>query len=165
MAAFDLPDGQSQVIGVGLEATSFRSGLDADKPASPAAGDIWLARDTYKLYCCMVAGAWMDIGYWRADVTQVQPTRAVNTVYQNTGGKIRVVTIWVISTAGNTNVYGYVLCDSSNPPTTEIAAGQCAAIATDYSRASMTFVVPPLYWYKLTLNPGSLYKWTEYDLL
>lgn len=54
----DLPDFQSQVIGAGLEATSFRSGLDADKPASPAAGDIWLARDTYKLYVCMSAGSW-----------------------------------------------------------------------------------------------------------
>ncbi len=54
----DLPDYQSQVIGVGLEATSFRSGLDTDKSASPAAGDIWLARDTFYLYVCNVAGSW-----------------------------------------------------------------------------------------------------------
>lgn len=57
----DLPDYQSQVVGAGLEATSFRSGLDADKPASPAAGDIWLARDTFTLYICMVAGAWVSL--------------------------------------------------------------------------------------------------------
>lgn len=41
-----------------MEATSFNNGLDADKSASPAVGDIWLARDTYKLYVCHVAGAW-----------------------------------------------------------------------------------------------------------
>lgn len=58
----DLPDYQSQVSGVGLEATSFLSGLDSDKPASPAAGDIWLARDTGILYVCNVAGAWTNIG-------------------------------------------------------------------------------------------------------
>lgn len=54
----DLPDFQSEVVSAAVEATSFRSGLDADKPASPAAGDIWLARDTLILYICAVAGAW-----------------------------------------------------------------------------------------------------------
>ena len=54
----DLPDWYTQVQGVALEASSFRSGLDADKPAAPAAGEIWLARDTFKLYVCMTAGTW-----------------------------------------------------------------------------------------------------------
>ena len=54
----DLPDWYTQVQGVTLEASSFRSGLDADKPASPAAGEIWLARDTGYLYVCNTAGSW-----------------------------------------------------------------------------------------------------------
>ena len=54
----DLPDYQIEIVSAAVEATSFRSGLDADKPASPAAGDIWLARDTLILYICAVAGAW-----------------------------------------------------------------------------------------------------------
>ena len=54
----DLPDYQSQMVSASVEATSFRSGLDADKPASPAAGDIWLARDTFYLYVCFTAGSW-----------------------------------------------------------------------------------------------------------
>ena len=54
----DLPDWYTQVQGVTLEASSFRSGLDADKPAAPAAGEIWLARDTKKLYVCHAAGSW-----------------------------------------------------------------------------------------------------------
>jgi len=57
----DLPDFQSQVIGAGLEATSFVSGLAADKPASPAAGDIWFGRDTKELFLCAVAGAWVSL--------------------------------------------------------------------------------------------------------
>lgn len=54
----DLPDFQSEVVSAAVEATAFRSGLDADKPASPAAGDIWLARDTGYLYVCFTAGSW-----------------------------------------------------------------------------------------------------------
>ena len=42
-------------------ASSFRSGLDADKPAVPMAGDIWLARDTKKLYVCHTAGTWTGL--------------------------------------------------------------------------------------------------------
>lgn len=57
----DLPDFQSEVKSATVKATSLRSGLDADKPVSPAAGDIWLARDTDKLYICVVAGAWIDL--------------------------------------------------------------------------------------------------------
>ena len=54
----DLPDWTTSVEGVTLEASSVRSGLDADKPAAPAAGEIWLARDTKKLYVCHTAGTW-----------------------------------------------------------------------------------------------------------
>ncbi len=57
----DLPDFQSQIVSAAVEATSFRAGLDADKPASPAAGDIWLARDTYYLYVCFTAGSWEKV--------------------------------------------------------------------------------------------------------
>ncbi|KKN37950.1 hypothetical protein LCGC14_0758370 [marine sediment metagenome] len=58
----DLPDFRIEAVGVGLEATSFRSGLDAAKPASPAKGDVWLATDTTILYVAFSAGSWTDIG-------------------------------------------------------------------------------------------------------
>jgi len=44
-------------VSVGV-ASAFRSGLDAEKPAVPMAGEIWLARDTKKLYVCHIAGSW-----------------------------------------------------------------------------------------------------------
>ena len=57
----DLPDFQLEVVSAAVEATALRSGLDADKPASPAAGDIWLARDTFYLYVCFTAGSWEKV--------------------------------------------------------------------------------------------------------
>jgi hypothetical protein len=38
----------------------FNSGLDANKAASPAVNDWYYATDTYKLYYCAVAGAWLE---------------------------------------------------------------------------------------------------------
>jgi hypothetical protein len=158
-----------------VEAASFRSGLDADKPASPAAGDIWLARDTYKLYCCMVAGAWMDLGYWRDDVTQTVQTgsRAIDgTVYHNTSGKIRVVHVAAYSNPVATwcQLTMDAYCDANAAPTTFIAeAGETYSHASlqGTAYASMTFLVPPGYYYKVGTigSPGyALHVWTEWDL-
>ena len=57
----DLPDFQTETVNADVIATNFRSGLDADKPAAPSAGDIWLARDTYYLYVCFTAGVWEKV--------------------------------------------------------------------------------------------------------
>ena len=194
----DLPDYQTQVVGVGLEATSFRSGLDADKPASPAAGDIWLARDTYYLYVCNVAGAWekvtklylllaggtmsgaiamgsnkitglaaptanadaarkLDVDTVDAkldDFSVAQPTRAIGTTYQNTGGKIRLVSVTIDVSSG----YVQALCDANSTPTTVVAY-------TDAIHAiTLTFLVPPNYYYKLNKSgTATSANWTEWD--
>lgn len=44
-------------------ATSITSGLDADKPAIPAIGDMYGATDTQKLYVCFTAGTWTKVSY------------------------------------------------------------------------------------------------------
>lgn len=54
----DLPDYYTQVIGIEAEAYSFRHGADANKPADPDSGDIWLATDTLILYVCVTDGVW-----------------------------------------------------------------------------------------------------------
>ena len=43
------------------KANAITSGLDADKSASPAVGDVYLATDTGILYKCYIAGNW-EIG-------------------------------------------------------------------------------------------------------
>ena len=57
----DLPDWYTQIQSATLRATSIQGGIDADKPASPAAGDIWLARDTFYLYVCNSARSWEKV--------------------------------------------------------------------------------------------------------
>jgi hypothetical protein len=44
-----------------MEASSFKNGADAAKPASPSVGDIWLATDTGYLYVCNSAGSWEKV--------------------------------------------------------------------------------------------------------
>lgn len=58
----DLPDYQLSVSTGAMEASSFKNGADAAKPASPAVGDIYLATDTGILYVCNAAGAWTNAG-------------------------------------------------------------------------------------------------------
>lgn len=41
-------------------ATNLKSGADADKPARPKPGDIYVANDTNIIYVCYVAGSWVD---------------------------------------------------------------------------------------------------------
>jgi hypothetical protein len=39
---------------------NLQNGLDADKPDSPAPGDIYIATDTTKFYICYTEGVWTD---------------------------------------------------------------------------------------------------------
>lgn len=57
-------DDGSAIENISLEVTetqyegSINKGVDASKAASPAAGDIYIATDTGRLYLCFVAGTW-----------------------------------------------------------------------------------------------------------
>ena len=252
----DLPDFQSEVVSAAVEATAFRNGLDADKPPSPAAGDIWLARDTLKLYVCCVAGAWTGFdasilvqgvlslfanlagGGYRItnianptaaqdaatkayadtklanvvedttpelggnldaltrliknlgtpvaatdaarktevdtvdakldDVSQSKPTRAVDTEYQNTSGKIRIVTVAIYWTVGATTIAKRTVarCGASTPlgAADNVAwhsFGNPTSASVDVY-ASATFVVPPNYYYKV--YGAGFDTWVEWDL-
>lgn len=45
---------------ISFGATNLKSGADADKPASPKAGDIYVSTDTNIIYVCYVGGTWTN---------------------------------------------------------------------------------------------------------
>ena len=99
--------------------------------------------------------------------TQTQPSRAYNTVYQNTSSKVRIVTVVGTQTdAPGSGGFGpSVYCDGSSSPTTIITRvyryNAQAATATMFDH--VTFVVPPNFYYKYA-GLNNISDWTEYDL-
>ncbi len=97
------------------------------------------------------------------DVSQAQPTRVLGTVYQNTGGKIRSVTVNCVNEAGNACNFA-VYTDASNPPTTQISWVNGPA-STPQLGFSASFIVKPGNYYKVDGSGGTtLFRWTEWDL-
>jgi hypothetical protein len=89
--------------------------------------------------------------------TQTKPSRALNTVYQNTTGKPMFVTVDVQTSSG----FGFnCLTDGSNPPGTTVTNGSIGGSAlTAYISAS--FWVLPGNFYEVT-GQGPLVYWTEW---
>lgn len=224
----DLPDWYGQVQGVSLEASSFRSGLDADKPAAPAAGDLWLARDTKKLYVCHTAGSWdcfdasiliqgvltlyadMVAGGYKLtglgaptsdndaarktdvdtvnakldDVTWSEPTRAVDTIYQNTGGKLKFISVTAFCSltssggqmVGRSQIRLWI--GTASPPTSVVAEGGFRSLSLTLPTGdvlggnyAVSFIIPLNYYYRVATdittdgNTPTLREWHEEDLL
>jgi hypothetical protein len=88
-----------------------------------------------------------------------QPSRAIDTVYQNTSGKIREVLITVTVDEGTL----HAKIGTANPPssTVGIVSGNSVAVTLP-----LTFQVPPNYYYTASAISSSptLSNWTEYDL-
>ena len=72
-------------------------------------------------------------------------TRAKSTVYQNTSGKIRMVTILAFGAAQNDTMTCYV--GVANPPTVTVAAFVTEETPA-YCVGTVSFMVPPSYYYK-----------------
>lgn len=112
------------------------------------------------------------------DVSQgdVTGSRAIDgTVYQNTSGKIRIVTVQCVLTKTNAAQYSRVtFCSDANAsPTTQIGRmalqPDTAALGGDLIvEMAFTFVVPPNYYYKATEthtgDVSTLSDWFEWDL-
>ncbi len=82
------------------------------------------------------------------------------TVYQNTSGKLKMVTVsWGLST-GAIQIDAY--CDANNPPTTLVALDTSPG-ASFYG--SVTFMVPVDYYYKVVASSTpDQKKWTEWTI-
>lgn len=79
-------------------------------------------------------------------LTQATGTLASGSVYQNTSGLSQVI---AVRTSLASKDYAYVYCDSSSNPATMVAAADTPGTHT------LTFVVPPGYYYKV-VAPGTI---------
>lgn len=99
------------------------------------------------------------------DATQYDYTgsRAIDTVYQNTSGKMKVVNV-SLSYSSGTDVICYAYCGSANPPTPVVAVSGGPMNA--YSCFLLTFIVPKNYYYKITDSWGvtAVSHWFEWDI-
>jgi len=89
--------------------------------------------------------------------------RAKTTVYQNTSGKIRLVTIAAYNAAAGDEIVIHV--GAANPPVVHVAA--IVSNAADVMMGNATFFVPPSYYYeaKETVATMTISEWTEWDIL
>jgi len=118
-------------------------------------------------------GASGSLDYLKVEVDKLDdcaynptPSRALDTVYQNTSGKIRIVAV-----EGRMNILEVLNCYIG---TSTAALGDVGMVsneiesgtAGDYTHGVVTFVVPPSYYYKAsTEGTGvSLQEWKEWDL-
>lgn len=101
------------------------------------------------------------------DCVQVVQAYALDTVYTNSGGKIRVVMVTINATSANSYCQSIIYCDATDGATTIIGAigGKTDSGSPPY--LPVTFVVPPAYKYQVTTaaDNETLYKWVEWDLL
>jgi hypothetical protein len=106
--------------------------------------------------------------YAESDPSVPPPT---GNAFQNTSGVAMIVTVSADSQGGGFE--GYVFCDSSATPTTNVARFSrvnAGASSPDFYPANVTFCVPPNFYYVLSTTnggdtgPAVLQTWTEYLL-
>lgn len=98
-----------------------------------------------------------------ATVSFSQPSRALDTIYQNST-KIRLVMITATLSAGD-NSGAEIRIGSGTPPTTRIGKLYHPS-AQETERDAATFIVPPSWYYRLYQVEGNIviYDWNEWDL-
>lgn len=96
------------------------------------------------------------------DCSHTEPTRAMDTIYQN-GSKTRIVTVAISFDAGE-NIQ--VLIGSGTPPATAILIADNPTAVDNLSMA-ITFPVPANWYYEIETPTGAAVKqkWHEFDLM
>lgn len=99
------------------------------------------------------------------NVSSSEPSRVLDTVYQNTSGKIRLVSVGV-SLSGGVNEGVYLKIGASSPPATTIGMINRTASNTGNAQLMGSFIVPPSWYYKVETYQGTptLQDWHEWDL-
>ena len=102
--------------------------------------------------------------------TQSQPSRNLGTIYQNSSGKVVIVTVVVnlfINTSGNASYTPY--CSAASSATTSLGQHLLGGIPGN-TTTSCTFTVPPGWYYRVVSsttgsgNTVTLNQWTEWTL-
>lgn len=106
----------------------------------------------------------LESGTWTVDLgPSGSATRAVDTVYQNTSGRWRRVTVQMdVSDAANNWI---MQVGSANPPTVGVARGGQSAALGGIVYWGVFTVVPNNWFYRLTQNAGTttIEVWREMD--
>lgn len=134
----------ANMVGGGFEITGIKDPTAAQSAATKAYADIIDAK--------------LD------DVTVAQPTRLIDTIYQNTGGKLRLV---VIAVAVQSTEYCRLDIGATSPPATLVDYLACPTVTAGTMRGNLVAIIPLNWYYQLvtvTATPAIL-KWTEEDLL
>ena len=98
------------------------------------------------------------------DITHTEPVRAVDTVYQNVSGKLRLVTVTV--SLGGVEQANF-LCDAGAAPADIIARAALDDNATGVMNYIPVSFWIPLNWYyemETTVGTPGIYQWHEWDL-
>lgn len=90
-------------------------------------------------------------------ISQTEPARSIGTQYQNTSGKIRIVTVGALASGGSRNLMVYV--KSSSPADDEMGRQDIL----ENKEGMVTFIVPPNYYYKVD-GTATKQEWHEWDL-
>lgn len=95
------------------------------------------------------------------NASHTEPTRAIDTIYQNTSGKLRLITVTV--TCLNAD-YAYLEIGSTTPPATKVAqVGNTGAGRVD---GSLSAIIPVNWYFRLVTSAGTpnILEWHEWDL-
>ena len=96
-----------------------------------------------------------------ASYTLYTSTKGSGYIYQNKSTiKPMYVSIDVLLGTGGSNSF-FVQCDSSSNPTTYIVQYSSLTLPNAFA-CPLTFIVPPLYYYKVTGGSWSYLHWIEY---
>jgi hypothetical protein len=95
----------------------------------------------------------------------VTGSRALDTVYQNTTGKILFVSLSLTRTANYLHIFAY--CDTDNPPTALVAKAYGASDTSLERVEHVSFVVPNNYYYNIETDSSpspTVSVWTEWTI-
>ena len=104
----------------------------------------------------------------RDDISVTTPAKAIETVYQNTSGKLLFVTVSLRLTYDGGTSSATVKIEAANPPT--VIRAQVSAISgTHADRIAVSFFVPLNWYYAIYKSGGSgtdpiADYWTEWEL-
>jgi hypothetical protein len=97
-----------------------------------------------------------NTGTWSASGDLVA-SRALGTVYHNTGSGVMVVAVVVSGQSAGSTIT--VVCDSTTTPSAQVLQQTSGQAASN----TVFFMVPPGYYYKVSNSAGTLAHWNEYS--